>query len=210
MGKLNLLKGAFSGKVGQTVGADWKGIATIRTYTIPTDPKTEDQTTIRTVFGEMNAFVARFSDAIKYLTALRTKGESVRNAIVSMNKAQFEAGAFDKTTLQISKGGLQKMSDLAVTFDTSAGGAITVTWTAPIASNITSSAMAVFVIVDETNDLYEVLTPLVSAETVTGEVTFAAGAEISLYGYVLDRHGSMKVASASQFLQVSTASTEAA
>ena len=103
MGELNLLKGAYTGKVGKTVGAKWKNLSTVRTYTKPANPKTEAQVSVRSAFKDINSFVARFADAIKYLSAWNTAGMSVRNAIVKANKAMVDTGVFDKDTLQISK-----------------------------------------------------------------------------------------------------------
>lgn len=195
MGELNLLKGAYTGKVGKTVGAKWKNLSTVRTFTKPANPKTEAQVSVRSAFKEINSFVARFSDAIKYLSAWNTAGMSVRNAIVKANKAMIDTGTFDKDTLQISKGGLAKPTALAGTWDSSAGGTIGYTWTKPIASNISADAKMVIVAVDEVNDLFEVLDVKASAETATGAVNFPSTAELSVYGYILDKHGSVKVAS---------------
>lgn len=195
MGELNLLKGAYTGKVGKTVGAKWKNLSTVRTFTKPANPKTEAQVSVRNAFKEINSFVARFSDAIKYLSAWNTAGMSVRNAIVKANKAMIDTGTFDKDTLQISKGGLAKPTELKGTWDSSAGGTISYTWTKPIASNISADAKMVIVAVDEVNDLFEVVEAKASVASATGTVSFPATAELSVYGYILDKHGSVKVAS---------------
>ena len=75
MGKMNLLKANWEGKVGQTVGAKWKNKSTIRTYTKPSNPNTSGQQSVRGVFAEMTSFVAMFADQIKYLSALNTAGQ---------------------------------------------------------------------------------------------------------------------------------------
>ena len=195
MGELNLLKGAYTGKVGKTVGAKWKNLSTVRTLTKPANPKTEAQVSVRSAFKDINSFVARFADAIKYLSAWNTAGMSVRNAIVKANKAMIDTGTFDKETLQISKGGLAKPTALAGTWSSSAGGTIGFTWAKPIASNISADAKMVIVAVDEINDLFEVVEAKASAETATGKVNFPSTAVLSVYGYILDKHGSVKVAS---------------
>ena len=195
MGELNLLKGAYTGKVGKTVGAKWKNLSTVRTFTKPANPKTEAQVSVRSAFKDINSFVARFSDAIKYLSAWNTAGMSVRNAIVKAHKAMIDTGTFDKETLQISKGGLAKPTNLAGTWSSSAGGTIGYTWAKPIASNISADAKMIIVAVDEINDLFEVLDVKASAETATGAVNFPSTAVLSVYGYILDKHGSVKVAS---------------
>ena len=195
MGELNLLKGAYTGKVGKTVGAKWKNLSTVRTFTKPANPKTEAQVSVRSAFKDINSFVARFADAIKYLSAWNTAGMSVRNAIVKANKAMIDTGTFDKETLQISKGGLAKPTNLAGTWSSSTGGTIGYTWAKPIASNISADAKMIIVAVDEINDLFEVVDVKASAETATGAVNFPSTAELSVYGYILDKHGSVKVAS---------------
>lgn len=195
MGELNLLKGAYTGKVGKTVGAKWKNISTVRTFTKPANPKTEAQVSVRSAFKDINSFVARFADAIKYLSAWNTAGMSVRNAIVKANKAMIDTGTFDKETLQISKGGLAKPTNLAGTWSSASGGTISYTWAKPIASNISADAKMIIVAVDVINDLFEVVEAKASAETAAGTVNFPSTAELSVYGYILDKHGSVKVAS---------------
>ena len=201
MGKMNLLKANWEGKVGQTVGAKWKNKSTIRTYTKPSNPSTAGQQSVRGVFASMTSFVAMFADQIKYLSALNTAGQSVRNAIIQANKAQMMAGAFDKTTLLISKGGLQKVAGENASETT---GKITVTWTKPTATNFTSNAELIAVMVQPASGLVEVVTAPATAETVSGTMTFAQG-NVDVYVYYLDKRGSNKVASASDYISVTIA-----
>ena len=201
MGKMNLLKANWEGKVGQTVGAKWKNKSTIRTYTKPSNPNTAGQQSVRGVFASMTSFVAMFADQIKYLSALNTAGQSVRNAIIQANKAQMMASAFDKTTLLISKGGLQKVAGENAS-ETS--GKITVTWTKPTATNFTANAELIAVMVQQTSGLVEVVTAPAAAETVSGTMTFTQG-NVDVYVYYLDKRGSNKVASASDYISVTIA-----
>lgn len=201
MGKMNLLKANWEGKVGQTVGAKWKNKSTIRTYTKPSNPSTAGQQSVRGVFASMTSFVAMFADQIKYLSALNTAGQSVRNAIIQANKAQMMAGAFDKTTLLISKGGLQKVAGENAS---EAAGKITVTWTKPTATNFTANAELIAVMVQPASGLVEVVTAPAIAETVSGTMTFAQG-NVDVYVYYLDKRGSNKVASASDYISVTIA-----
>ena len=201
MGKMNLLKANWEGKVGQTVGAKWKNKSTIRTYTKPSNPSTAGQQSVRGVFASMTSFVAMFADQIKYLSALNTAGQSVRNAIIQVNKAQIMDGTFDKTTLLISKGGLQKVAGESAS-ETS--GKITVTWTKPTATNFTANAELIAVMVQPTSGLVEVVNAPAAAETVSGSMTFAQG-NVDVYVYYLDKRGSNKVASASDYISVNIA-----
>ena len=204
MGKMNLLKANWEGKVGQTVGAKWKNKSTIRTYTKPSNPDTAAQQSVRGVFGDMTAFVALFADQIKYLSALNTAGQSVRNAIIQANKDQISAGTFDKATLKISKGGLQKVANEAAT---ASAGKITVSWDKPTATNFTANAKLIAVCVQPATGLVEVLeaeaNPTGTAE-VAGNMTFDSG-KVDVYVYFLDKRGSNKVASLSDYIEVTVA-----
>lgn len=206
MGKMNLLKANWEGKVGQTVGAKWKNKSTIRTYTKPSNPDTAAQREVRGVFASMTSFVALFADGIKYLSALNTAGQSVRNAIIQANKAQIQAGTFSKSTLIVSKGGLQKVSNEAAT---QSAGKITVTWDAPTATNFTTNAQLVAVMVQEASGLVDVVTaPVTDGSTgVESTLTFETGAskDVDVYVYFLDKRGSNKVASLSDYISVSMA-----
>lgn len=196
MGKLNLLKGKWDGKVGQTVGAKWKNKATVRTYSIPANPKTEAQLSVRGAFSTITKFVALFADQIKYLNALDTKGMSVRNAIIKLNKAMIDSGTVGVANLVISKGGLQKPQAFTAEKDATSN-AIKATWGEVTATNFTSEAQAVIVAVDEENQIVDVFTGLVSAKTATGTISFASSTSVKVFGYFFDKRGTSKVASLS-------------
>lgn len=201
MGKMNLLKANWEGKVGQTVGAKWKNKSTIRTYTKPSNPNTQAQKTVRTAFAEMTSFVALFADQIKYLSALNTAGQSVRNAIIQANKAQIAGGTFSKSDLLVSKGGLQKVAGEA---GQATSGKVTITWEQPTATNFTANAKLIAVLVQEATGLVEVLEAKATALTAESKITFANGT-VDAYVYFLDKRGSNKVASASDYISISVA-----
>lgn len=201
MGKMNLLKANWEGKVGQTVGAKWKNKSTIRTYTKPSNPNTQAQKTVRTAFAEMTSFVALFADQIKYLSALNTAGQSVRNAIIQANKMQIAGGTFSKPNLLVSKGGLQKVAGET---GQAASGKVTINWTAPTATNFTENAKLIAVLVQEATGLVEVLEAKATALTVESKITFENGT-VDAYVYFLDKRGSNKVASASDYISISVA-----
>lgn len=203
MGKMNLLKANWEGKVGQTVGAKWKNRSTIRTYTKPSNPKTAAQLSVRSAFAGMTAYVALFADQIKYLSALNTSGQSVRNAIIQANKAQIQSGAFDKSTLLISKGGLQKVSGEMAEAATKK---VKVTWTNPTATNFTDKAKLVAVMVQEASGLVDVVTEDAKKGTtgITSNIDFETG-DVDVFVYFLDVRGSSKVASISDYLTATIA-----
>lgn len=198
MGLMNLLKADWKGKVGQTVGAKWKNKSTIRTYSIPADPKTAAQLEVRAAFKELTSYVALFSDQIKYLTALDTSGMSVRNAIIKLNKAMVGPSGFDKATLLISKGGLQKIAGFTPAIATNR---LSATWTAPTATNFTADAKIIIVGVQQNSGMVEVIEADATAATATGTLTFAAAENIDVFAYYLDKRGSSKVASESIYAE---------
>lgn len=201
MGKMNTLKGNYIGKVGQTVGAKWKNLSTERVFTKPANPNTQAQQTVRNGFKAINAFVALFADQIRYKSALDTSGMSVRNAIVKLNKAMVADNSFVKANLIISKGGLQKVAGEAATVN---AGKVTVTWTAPTATNFTRNAKLVAVMVQEDSGMVEVVAAAADARTLTSTLTFLAG-NVDIYVYYLDKRGSNKIASISDYLTVTIA-----
>lgn len=201
MGKMNLLKANYEGKVGQTVGAKWKNLSTLRTFTKPSNPNTEAQQTVRSGFKDINAFVALFADQIRYKSALNTAGMSVRNAIVKLNAEMVSKNSFNKANLVISKGGLQKVAGEAAT---ASAGKITVTWTAPTATNFTEDAALIAVCVQEDSGMVEVIEAKATDLTAEGTLTFEAGT-VDVYVYYLDKRGSNKIASLSDYISVTVA-----
>lgn len=201
MGKLHFMTGGYTGKLGETTGAKWKSVKTVRQYATPSNPNTEAQQTVRGGFKAVNAFVALFADQIRYLSGLDTSKMSVRNAIVKLNKEAVAANNFDKSTLIVSKGGLQKVNGETAT---ATANKITVTWTKPTATNFTSEAVLVAVLVQEKSGMVEVVTAKADAETVSGNLAFETG-DVDVYVYYLDKRGSNKIASLSDYIKVTVA-----
>lgn len=196
MGKMNLLKANWYGKVGQTVGAKWKNKSTIRTYTKPANPDTAGQQLVRGGFAALTTFVALFADGIRYKSALDTAGQSVRNAIIKLNKEMVAAGSLTKADLLISKGGLQKP---AVSAASLVSDKVSVTFAAPTATNFTNKAKLVVVAVDAVDGVVDVFEAAPDAGTAAGTVTFSGSNDVDVYAYWLDYRGSNKVASASVY-----------
>lgn len=198
MGLLNLLKANYTGKVGQTVGAKWKDKSTVRTYSIPSNPRTDAQVSVRGGFSSITKFTALFADQIKYLSALNTSGMSVRNAIIKLNKGMIPQNSFDKANLLISNGGLQIPSNVVAADET---GKIKITWDAPTATNFSANAKLIVVAVQETSGVVEVLEAPYNGATQTGLSTFQTG-KVDVYAYYIDKRGSNKVGSKSVYKEV--------
>jgi hypothetical protein len=50
MSTLKFVRGSIKGRVGQFVGSSWRGKDYIKTFTPPSNPKTEGQVAVRTIF----------------------------------------------------------------------------------------------------------------------------------------------------------------
>ena len=204
MGKLNILKAAYYGKVGETVGAKWKDKNTVRVLTIPSNPNTQAQQTVRTGFSQISKFVALFADQIKTVSALNTRGMSIRNAIIKENKEMVAAGTLEANNLVISKGGLPTPGGAAAT-GAQATGEITVPLVAITGTNVTAKAKIVIVVVSQSASQawVKVVDNVTASETVATGVT---GTEpIDVYIYAIDYRGSAKVGSLSRYQQVTPA-----
>lgn len=204
MGKLNILKAAYYGKVGETVGAKWKDKNTVRVLTIPSNPNTQAQQTVRTGFSEISKFVALFADQIKTVSALNTRGMSVRNAIIKENKEMVAAGSLTPNNLVISKGGLPTPGGAAAS-GAQASGDITVPLVAITGTNVTAKAKIVIVVVSQTASQawVKVVDNTTASETVATGVT---GTEpMDVYIYAIDYRGSAKVGSLSRYQEVTPA-----
>lgn len=204
MGKLNILKAAYYGKVGETVGAKWKDKNTIRVLTIPSNPNTQAQQTVRTGFSEISKFVALFADQIKTVSALNTRGMSVRNAIIKENKEMVAAGTLSPNDLVISKGGLPTPGGAAAS-GTQASGDITVPLVAITGTNVTAKAKIVIVVVSQTASQawVKVVDNSTASETVATGITGTNPMDV--YIYAIDYRGSAKVGSLSRYQQVTPA-----
>lgn len=199
MGKLNLLKGAYSGKVGQTVGAKWKNLSTIRTYSIPADPNSPAQQITRTGFKELSSFFGMFADQIKANSALDTRGMSVRNALMKLNSDQIKAGTLVPADIIVSKGGLPPVNGFTGTVTAGLANA-SFSWDAAVASTISDKAVVIVIAVDKANKRAFVGSALNSEEALVVPGPYEKSAKLDVYYYVLDFRGSSKVASASGYI----------
>lgn len=201
MGKLNILKAAYYGKVGETVGAKWKNKNTVRVLTIPSNPNTMAQQTVRTGFKDISKFVALFADQIKTMSALNTRGMSVRNAIIKENKMMVSAGTLTAADLVISKGGLPTPQGAAAT-GAQATGVVTVPVVQITGSNVTQKAKIVVVVVSQTAQQAWVAVEDNASKDVTVNTGLTGTEPFDVYLYAIDYRGSAKVGSLSRYQQV--------
>jgi hypothetical protein len=198
---MNLLKANWTGKVGQTVGAKWKNKSTIRSFTKPSYTDTPAQQTVRAGFGAITSYVALFADQIKALSALDTKGMSVRNAIIKLNKAQVSSGALDPATLQISRGGLPIITGAAAVLNTQKT-ILTFTWNKAEGATISAKAKVVVIVVDDQTNFAAVSSVLNTEETLAIPAAYPTDTSLNIHFYLVDYRGSSRVGSPSGYLSV--------
>ena len=201
MGKLNILKAAYYGKVGETVGAKWKNKNTVRVLTIPSNPNTMAQQTVRTGFKDISKFVALFADQIKTVSALNTRGMSVRNAIIKENKMMVSAGTLTTADLVISKGGLPTPQGAAAT-GAQATGVVTVPVTAITGTNVTAKAKIVVVVVSQNAQQAWVAVDDNTTKNIEVNTGLTGTDPLDVYIYAIDYRGSAEVGSLSRYQQV--------
>jgi hypothetical protein len=201
MGILNLLKGSFTGKVGQMVGAKWKNKSTIRSYTKPAYTATPAQQIVRAGFAEMTSFTALFADQIKSLSALNTKGMSVRNAIIKLNKEMITEGELTPSNLLVSRGGLPNVEGMAIT-KVGANAGIKAEWTKKEGATISDKARVVLIAVSQEGNFALAGFALNEEEELTLTAELPATGIIHCYYYLLDYRGSSRVASPSAYTSV--------
>jgi len=201
MGLLNLLKGNFTGKVGQMVGAKWKNKSTIRSYTKPAYTSTSAQQVIRQGFGEMTSFVALFADQIKSLSALNTKSMSVRNAIIKLNKDMILNGELTQANLLVSRGGLPNVDSMTIN-KSPLNVSIKAEWDARSGVTISDKARVVVIAVNQDANFAIVRFALNTDQELTINVQPPAAGTIHCYYYLLDYRGSSRIASPSAYISI--------
>jgi len=103
MAKLSFIRGAATGKMGEFVGAKWKGINYIRLYAKPSNPRTEGQVSIRLVFKALSLFAsALFSKGLLELIP-PAKRMTERNSVFKANKQMLSNKTFTPALLQVAK-----------------------------------------------------------------------------------------------------------
>jgi hypothetical protein len=107
MAELNFIKGSIKGKVGQFVGSSWRGKDYIKTFTPPSNPKTEGQVAVRTIF-QHTAHIAKaiYEGILKPYTFPKPQRMTAYNKMIQINKGLFDDLEWDQAKLKIFDGNL--------------------------------------------------------------------------------------------------------
>jgi hypothetical protein len=107
MATLNLLRGSIKGKLGDIVGSSWRGKEYVKTFTPPSNPNTEGQVAVRTIFQHTTHIAtAIYEPVLKPYTFPKPKRMTAYNRMVQINKELFHELAWDQTKLKIFEGPL--------------------------------------------------------------------------------------------------------
>ncbi len=133
MGKINLgILGSFSGKVGNVVGGNWKGISYMRAKaTSVSNPRTDGQVNQRTKFALVLAVLKPITGflrvgykkyAIKQTAFNAAMSYILNNAVTGSSSADYST---DLSNVLVSRGNLTGVANAQAT---SANGVVTLTW----------------------------------------------------------------------------------
>jgi hypothetical protein len=107
MARLNFVKGSIRGRVGEFVGSSWKGEDYIKTFTPPSNPKTEGQVAVRSVFQHITHIASQINAGVlKPSTFTKPHKMTPSNRMVRINRALFEHKAWEPAGLKIFEGDL--------------------------------------------------------------------------------------------------------
>lgn len=143
--------GKVTGKVGNVVGGDWKGINYLRGYVIPANPNSPGQQTQRSRFVIMQDYVRQvLSTLVQPYWDPFSVGKSGYNAIMSEFLLNAPGSNLLTSAVSISKGTLAKTGAIEATYDT---GDLQITWSKTLVGNMLLTDVAHVVIFDKSTGL---------------------------------------------------------
>jgi hypothetical protein len=107
MATLNLLRGSLKGRLGDIVGSSWRGKDYVKSFTPPSNPNTEGQIAVRTIFQHTAHIASAINEAVlKPYTFPKPRKMTAYNRMIQINKPLFSELAWDQTKLKIFEGPL--------------------------------------------------------------------------------------------------------
>jgi hypothetical protein len=152
MARLNFVRGSIKGRVGEFVGSSWKGEDYLKTFTPPSNPRTEGQVAIRTVFQHITHIASQINAGVlKPYTFPKPPKMTPINRMVHINQALFDNKAWESSKLKIFEGPLYNPGITAAAIENggTATAQVKVTF-APAVGEAADKALAV--VYDETSD----------------------------------------------------------
>jgi hypothetical protein len=172
---LSGILGGFSGKVGPVVGANWKTIDYMRKYSIPENPNTVNQQTVRTKFAALVDIARRILSTVlqPYWDPFYTNMSGF-NAFIKENYTTVDGSNKLQTTSILSKGTLDPSDTISAVYTTGSG-QVQVTWSDAIEGNGLGTDDSNAVIYDTTTGKMWASSSLDTRANGTGSFTIDAG-----------------------------------
>jgi hypothetical protein len=129
MARINWIKGALKGRLGEVVGEQWKGIDYVKTYTKPKDPHTPKQEQVRDLFRHIANICRQIKPALDAYMFPRPTGMTSTNKVIKLNNAMFglQGEKWQPKELKIFSGNLRAMIAYQPTYNSSLG-TVTMSW----------------------------------------------------------------------------------
>jgi len=102
MAKLQFINGAITGKLGDFVGSKWKGAFYLKLHTVPKQPNTPDQLSIRKIFAKMSHFASALFRAGVLEYVYDKPNLTDCNLVFKANKSMFTNRVFNHSALQVA------------------------------------------------------------------------------------------------------------
>lgn len=182
--------GKISGKLGESVGASWKGIKVVRVYqSVVGNPRTFAQQMQRARFRALSALGKAFGSVLKLGFRNHTQSLTAQNLFMSRNK-DATAGATPETIevvpadVQISDGDLRPIAALAATGNTA--NSLDLTWTQNLGGDAQGTDYVAVSVWNRTEDVVfsseASFTRADQAGTLSG-ITLNPGDELEIYTF---------------------------
>jgi len=176
MGKiLSGILGGFSGKVGPVVGANWKTIDYMRSYSIPENPNTANQQTVRAKFSALVALARQIlSNVIQpYWDQFYTNMSGFNAWIKENYSLSSSAGVIDETAL-MSKGTLVGTTVTEAEY-TSGSGQVVVTFDTTLTGNAQNTDSILCTVLLKASQVLSVFLPIATRGDGTFNVALDTG-----------------------------------
>lgn len=176
--------GTLSGKALGVVAGTWKGTQYVRAYVKPSNPDTQAQKEVRSLFGD----VAKFGKLLvgiwlNEMTAPKPKKQSAYNVFVRRNVDKFKGQTFDPENMVLSEGSLPLPATTTVTASKASG--IELTFSTEVTGDARDDDIVGLLVYDTTETVFASATAARSAGTLTVQVPAAMAENDALKMYVV-------------------------
>jgi hypothetical protein len=113
MAKLRFIRGTITGRLGEFVGSRWKGINYIKTFTPPSNPRTDKQQGVRLVFKKLSNWAKDLYRVGCDEWIPQRPRMTIRNSIFQANKIMLTNKMFNPTNLQVTIPNTSDISSIA-------------------------------------------------------------------------------------------------